>query len=365
MDIPKQRQSKGLIKIFFGYTTGVIGSCFILLTTLMAVFAYVIAPDSTPSADRQHIEIRSQSPGFTQEFLYIPDTSIPATGFFSLLIKGAPDRGKYLPIQDYAIGSDSIIVQKYIAPEISERHAFPISLFESEGKNLTSYIRKHRFYLGTDGLGRDMLSRLLVGSRISLMVGLLAVLISVAVGFVLGAMGGYFGGRADRWVVWLMGVMWSIPTLLLVFAFTLITGKGMWQIFIAIGLTMWVSTARLIRNQVLSLKEQDFIQSAVNMGFSPLRIIFKHLLPNLYGLLIVAAVSNFAVAIMIEAGLSFLGLGVQPPEPSWGLMIKENYLFLITDKPMLALVPGLAIMLLVLSFNMMGNALRDALDIQS
>ncbi len=165
--------------------------------------------------------------------------------------------------------------------------------------------------------------------------------------------------------MWLINVLWSIPTLLLVFAITLILGKGFWQVFIAVGLTMWVNVARLVRGQVLSVRELDYIEAARALGFSNFRIIFKHILPNILGPVVVIAASNFASAIIIEAGLSFLGVGVQPPQPSWGLMIKENYNFIITHNPMLALVPGIAIMLLVLSFNLLGNGLRDALNVKS
>jgi peptide/nickel transport system permease protein len=164
--------------------------------------------------------------------------------------------------------------------------------------------------------------------------------------------------------MWFINVIWSIPTLLLVFAITLILGKGFWQVFIAIGLTMWVNIARLIRGQVLAVREMEYIDAARALGFSHTRIIFRHILPNVMGPVMVVAASNFASAIVIEAGLSFLGLGVQPPQPGWGLMIKENYNFIITHNPMLALAPGFAIMLLVLAFNMLGNGLRDALQVR-
>ena len=141
-------------------------------------------------------------------------------------------------------------------------------------------------------------------------------------------------------------------------------GKGFWQVFIAIGLTMWVSVARLIRGQVLSIREMEYIEAARALGYSSARIIFRHVLPNVVGPVLVLAASNFASAIVIEAGLSFLGVGVQPPQPSWGLMIRENYNFIITQNPMLALVPGFAIMILVLAFNMLGNGLRDAVAVR-
>ena len=180
----------------------------------------------------------------------------------------------------------------------------------------------------------------------------------------LGALAGYFRGRIDNSIMWFINIIWSIPTLLLVFAITLLLGKGYWQVFIAIGLTMWVNVARIIRGQVLIVREMEYVEAARALGFSNIRIIFRHILPNVMGPVLVVAASNFASAIVIEAGLSFLGVGVQPPQPSWGLMIKENYNFIITHNPMLALAPGFAIMLLVLAFNLLGSGLRDALQVK-
>jgi peptide/nickel transport system permease protein len=220
------------------------------------------------------------------------------------------------------------------------------------------------FYLGTDRYGRDILSRLIIGARVSLSVGIIAVLLSITIGIILGSVSGYYGGVIDGIVMWLINILWAIPTLLLVFAITLTIGKGFWEIFIAIGLTMWVSAARLIRGQVLVIREMDYVTAAKALGLSNSRIIFRHILPNIAGPVMVIAASNFATAILIEAGLSFLGIGIQPPQPSWGLMIKEHYNFLLTNRPLLAIIPGIAIMLLVYSFNMLGNALRDVLDVK-
>jgi peptide/nickel transport system permease protein len=206
---------------------------------------------------------------------------------------------------------------------------------------------------------------LIIGTRVSLAVGFIAVLISLTLGVVLGALAGYYRGWVDEIIMWLINVTWSIPTLLLVFAITMALGKGFWQIFIAVGLTMWVSVARLVRGQVMALKELEYVQAARALGFKNSRIILRHILPNILGPLMVIAAGNFATAIIVEAGLSFLGIGVQPPQPSWGLMIKENYNFIITHNPMLALIPGFAIMLLVLAFNLLGNGLRDAVDVKA
>ncbi len=203
---------------------------------------------------------------------------------------------------------------------------------------------------------------MVLGARVSLSVGLIAVLISLLIGITLGMIAGFFGGRTDQVIMWLISVVWSIPTLLMVIAISLALGKGFWQVFVAIGLTMWVDVARVVRGQVISLREKEFIEATRALGFSPPRIMFRHLLPNVTGPVVVIAAANFASAILMEAGLSFLGIGVQPPIPSWGGMIKDHYGFIIVDKAYLAILPGLAIMLMVLAFMLMGNGLRDATD---
>ena len=164
--------------------------------------------------------------------------------------------------------------------------------------------------------------------------------------------------------MWIINVVWSIPTLLMVIAITLALGRGFWQIFVAVGLTMWVDVARLVRGQVKSIKEQLFIQAGSVLGFSHKRILTNHILPILVAPLLVISASNFASAILIESGLSFLGIGTQPPMPSWGGMIKDHFRYLLLGKAYLALLPGLAIMSLVLAFMMLGNSLRDVLDVQ-
>ena len=337
------------------------------LSLILAVVCYFIAPDSTPNADRQVVEIQSRKPGFTMLFLKIPkENNNKGTSFFEWLISGKKDSYTYLPVNGYSLTGNKLIVEKFIDEGIQENQEYSIKqLSKNSSFTIDDLIIKKIFWLGTDKFGRDILSRLLIGIRVSLSVGLIAVLLSITIGVLLGSVAGYFRGWIDEVIMWFINVIWSIPTLLLVFAITLALGKGFWQVFIAVGLTMWVSVARLIRGQVLSLREMEYIEAARALGYSNSRIIVRHILPNVLGPVIVIAASNFATAIVIEAGLSFLGVGVQAPQPSWGLMIKENYNFIITHNPFLAIAPGIAIMILVLAFNLLGNGLRDALDVKA
>jgi ABC-type dipeptide/oligopeptide/nickel transport system permease subunit len=346
----------------------IFGLLIIFIAVVVSILGYVIAPDGSPNADLQTVEIQAKKPGYTQQFLKIPDRIKSWDGIWvDHLFKGKKNHYKLIPISGYQIKSDSLLINKFIDEDTSVIQYYSINeLTLNHPENLIAQnIITKKYWLGTDKFGRDILSRLIIGTRVSLAVGLIAVLISLTLGIILGALAGYFKGWVDEVVMWLVNVTWSIPTLLLVFAITMAMGKGFWQIFIAVGLTMWVSVARLVRGQVMAVKELEFIQAAKALGFSNFRIIAKHILPNILGPILVIAASNFATAIIVEAGLSFLGIGVQPPQPSWGLMIKENYNFIITHNPMLALMPGFAIMLLVLAFNLLGNGLRDAVDVKN
>ena len=343
----------------------VFGLIIIGAALLTAVTAYFIAPDPSPDANRMIVEIGGRKPGFRQQFLLLKKERTPAPpSFFQRMFSGREDEYSYIPINSYNIEGDSLIVEKFVDDGVEEKQAYPLTVL-SMNSTPGHDIKTRTFLLGTDKYGRDILSRLLVGVRVSLAVGLVTVLISLSIGVLLGALAGYFRGRVDEIILWLINVIWSIPTLLLVFAITLMLGKGFWQVFIAIGLTLWVNVARIIRGQVLAVREREYVEAARALGYSHGRILFRHILPNVMGPVWVVSASNFASAIVIEAGLSFLGVGVQPPQPSWGLMIKENYNFIITHNPMLALAPGLAIMLLVLAFNLLGNGLRDALDVRT
>ena len=337
------------------------GMIIIGISFIIALLAYIIAPDRSTNANTIIVEIAARKPMHRQMFVVIGKADTQKKSFqIREWFFGKKDLAQWIPIQSWKQSGETIIAEKWVDEGITETISIPL-----DGAKPQDLIKTKTFWLGTDKFGRDMLSRLLIGIRVSLGVGCIAVFISLTLGVLLGAAAGYFGRKTDDLIMWLINVVWSIPTLLLVFAFTLALGKGFWQVFIAVGLTLWVNVARLVRGQVMSIRSLYYVEAARAMGFSDFRIIFKHVLPNIMGPILVIAASNFATAIVLEAGLSFLGIGVQPPQPSWGLMIKENYNFIITNNPALALAPGIAIMLLVLAFNLLGNGLRDAIDVRN
>ena len=226
-------------------------------------------------------------------------------------------------------------------------------------------IQSQFFLMGTDKFGRDFFSRIIYGMKVSLTIGFLSVLISLAIGIFLGSISGFYGGNIDKAIMWLINVTWSIPTLLLVIAISLAIGKGFNQVFIAIGLTMWVDVARIVRGQFMSLKEKEFVEAGEVLGYKSSRLIVIHILPNILSTILVISTANFSAAILLESGLSFLGLGAQPPVPTWGSMLRDHYYFIFMDKSYLAIIPGLFIMTLVLSFINLGNGLRDLLDVKN
>ncbi len=373
------------------------GLFFILLIVAIAILGYLITPDKSPFANTQLLEIAAKKPGFSCTMLKVRKNEKENNrGFLYTMLMGRNNRYSYIPINSYHFENNDLIIEAFNDIEGEEPFyqeinpvdvVFPVAygtkikidnnhfVFKDiDGNKKTisfgelketieqNHIETQKFLLGTDRFGRDLLSRLLIGARISISVGFISVFISLLIGITLGSVAGYFKGKVDDLIMWLINVIWSIPTLLMVIAITLVIGKGFWQIFIAVGLTMWVEVARVVRGQVLSVREKEYVEAARALGFGHTRIIFKHILPNVFSPVIIISAANFATAILLEAGLSFLGIGVQPPVPSWGTMIKEHYGYIIMDKAYLAILPGLAIMLLVLSFTLVGNGLRDALD---
>jgi peptide/nickel transport system permease protein len=367
------------------------------LAFFIAIAGYLITPDPSPYANEQHLEIAARKPGFKVEMLKVAENQEkPDCSIIDRWLYGCRSEYRKIPVSSWKFAGDSLIVSAYETAQTELPLVFSFWIYDIayalpgqdninssslpqtdlNGRTLErdneklkqiitkSHIKPQRYWLGTDRFGRDMLSQLMIGARVSLSVGFISVLISLLLGILLGALSGFFRGWVDNLIIWFINVIWSIPTLLLVIAITFALGKGFWQVFIAVGLTMWVEVARVVRGQILSIREKEFVEAAKALGYKSSRIILRHILPNTMGPVIVISAANFASAILIEAGLSFLGIGVQPPMPSWGTMIKENYAYIILDNPWLAILPGLCIMILVLAFMMIGNGLRDALDVK-
>lgn len=371
---------------------------FIFFCFLLSVFCYWVVPDNSPDANAQHLSLAAKEPMFRVKMLRITSNE-PAveSNIFKTLISGKKRNYSEVPVKAYEFNGDDIVITEYTSPgdtttlkrtyglaDVVYAISFDSKIEKTTGGNYqfrdvdqtlisisreeliakieTDHITNKKFLLGTDRFGRDMLSRLIIGTRVSLSVGFISVIISLIIGIGLGLIAGYYRGAADSIIMWVINVVWSVPTLLMVLAISLVLGKGFWQVFVAVGLTMWVEVARVARGQVLGIREKEYIEAARALGYGQFRILSRHILPNILSPVIIISASNFASAILIESGLSFLGIGVQPPVPSWGSIIKDHYGYIILDQAFLAFLPGIAIMMLVLAFTLTGNGLRDALD---
>lgn len=375
------------------------GIVIIVVMMLMSILGYLITPDKSPDAATHIEEISIRKPGFSCDIIKLrKNTPAVDQNFLTTMIFGKPNEYEYHAIGKYWFHGNEIFWEELEEVSSGEPRVWRYNLadaiyainpafqivndtingtmdFYAYGETrkihktsqelqseVLENIGNEKFLLGTDHFGRDMLSRLMIGSRISLFVGLISVVISVVIGVLMGALAGFFRGWVDDLIMWIINVVWSIPTLLLVIAIALVLGRGIFPIFVAVGLTMWVETARVVRGQILSVREKEFVEAGKALGFTNWRIIVRHILPNIMGPVIVISANNFASAILIESGLSYLGIGVIRPTPSWGVMLSEYKGYLLTGDSYLVVLPGVAIMFVVLAFMLLGNGLRDAID---
>lgn len=381
------------------------GLFIICFAVVISVLGANIRPDATPDANDQHSPIAKLKPGSEIDMLLVrKNEEVEKSGFFGkLFMGGSENEYKRYPFLSYSIEGSNVVIEEYYIPGPMSKYEASYKVYELpevlypldirkdvkfkdlgngsmeiyllNGEVITktiaemtaevekNQIKKQRFYLGTDRHGRDFLSRIMSGTIISLSVGLISVLISLVIGLLMGALAGYYRGWVDEAIMFVINVIWAIPALLLIISVTMVVGKGFSTVFMAVGFIMWVDLARLVRGQVLSVREKEYIEAGRALGFNDLRIIRKHVMPNIIGPVIVQSASNFATAILLEAGLSFLGIGTKIPMASWGTVITTHQGFINQPEySFLAIIPGLCIMILVFSFMLLGNGLRDAFD---
>ena len=333
----------------------------ISLFFFISLFCYFIIPDKTINANSINLTIKSQKPGFKKMFF----ENVSVNYSIKNLFFGSEKIDESYPLDDYEIINDSII--KIINYDENKKSLVDEKIIiitknsniHNNVHEIEKFISEKKFIFGTDIYGRDLFSRIILGTRVSLSIGLMAVFISNFIGIILGLISGYYGGYIDKVIVWVINIFWSIPTLLLVIALSLALGKGFWQVYIAIGLSIWVDVARLVRGKVISEKNKDYIFASKVLGYNDIKILINNILPNIVSPILIFSAANFASSILLESGLSFLGIGSQPPSPSWGYMIKENYQYIIFGNSYLIIIPSIFLISMVLSFYYLSNHLAS------
>jgi peptide/nickel transport system permease protein len=367
---------------------------FLLILVVAALGGSFLRPDKSPLANTQQRTIGGLPPLSKVEFLRVRmNNQTPETPWYSrFFLGGITSQFDYIPIDNFEFQKNRIKVRVRSVADIEEYRfysyldlLYPVNAetirhFAQFNGNLFTFddafgqqqelsmdglekrikqksIVSRRFLFGTDHFGRDLLSRIMAGGFVSLTIGFISVLISLIIGSTIGLIAGYFGGRVDQFFSWVINVFWSVPSILLVIAINMVFGYGLTGLLIGISLILWVEMAQLVRGEVKMLREKEFIKAAQLMGLSNWRILYYHILPNISGSIIVLCSSNFAEAILLESGLSFLGIGIQAPMPSWGNMIRESYGYIVTQGAYMPIIPGITIVLTVLAFSTIGNQL--------
>ncbi len=316
------------------------GMWIIVVMALTAIFADIIAPHSPY---RQIVDYSNQNEGFTGSVLIKQST-------------GGYDE-EYIPVKSWSLSGDTV---HYVDSFNREQSIATAGLV---GENQDDWYWKPLFLLGTDKFGRDLLTRLIYGTRISLGIGFLAELIALTIGVTFGAFAGYFRGGIDSAIMYVANVVWSFPYILLVIALSLAIGVGFVPTFVAIGVASWVDMCRIVRGQFFSLRETEYVEATRALGFKAGRTIFRHILPNSLGPITVIATAGFAMAIIAEASLAYIGIGIQKPQPSWGSMIFEGRINVSAGINIGQMIyPCICLALAVFGFNLFGDGLRDALD---
>lgn len=317
-----------------------IGMWTIIVLIVVAAAAPIVAPHPPT---RQILDYSDQGEGFTGSVLVKKSSSFYGE--------------ELIPVTSWERVGDSIRYKD------SFNRDYTIAISELDGADESEWYQEPLFILGTDNYGRDVLSRLIYGTRISIGIGLLAELISLVIGVSFGAFAGYFRGMTDSIIMYIANVVWSFPYILLVIALSLVIGVGFVPTFVAIGVASWVDMCRIVRGQFFSLRETEYVEATRALGFPADRTIFRHILPNALGPITVIATAGFAMAIIAEASLSFIGIGIQKPTPSWGLMISEGRDNISAGVNMGQMIyPCICLAMAVFGFNLFGDGLRDALD---